>query len=108
MGLKKLWAVLWVIDWVQTGFGIALADKGSLSETAGYSQTRGTTILVDTRFADDTVNWIVIRDSLRKRLHYDGGYAFTARIAVCGDVPHGAAAIWREHTKVAFGNVHGY
>jgi len=71
MGLKELRAVLWVVDWVQPGFGITLADKGSLRETAGHGQTRGTSILVDARSAYDTVNWIVIRKSLRKRLQHN-------------------------------------
>lgn len=89
-----------VLDGVQAGALVRLADEGRLGSHGGHRQPGALPVRVHPGAADDPFDGVVVPERLVERLqHHDGG-AFAARVAVDRLVPHPGLGVGREHVQL--------
>jgi len=105
MRVKKLRAVFRIID-VQPSPGVSVPDKIRLGRVTWHRQTGSATVLVDSSFANNTLDMITVFESGAQSFQYNGCDPLTSSIAIGVGIPHATPPCWGEHIELTLDNVH--
>jgi hypothetical protein len=105
MSVKELRAVFRIID-VQPSPGVGGPDKIRLGGVIWHRQTGSAAILVDSSFADNTLDMIAVFDSGAQSFQYNGCETLTSSITIGVGIPHTTPPCGREHIELTLDNIH--